>query len=196
MPSNARPRRRLRAFSRPASRARSCDASIPRPAAAAGRVVLWLPLGWRVGDRPKIRYSHRPSCCRSPSRRRRLSLCRSLRSRRRRLRGLSPPLVRRRRITLFCRWFTMSSNGKGLGKVKTPLFVASGVRGSELPKPVRSGPSPIFFFQRDNIVVLRVTLYSQVKPTYCQMHRFAVHCPWPHPRSCSDLGMDLKSLHT
>lgn len=84
--------------------------------------MLWLPLGWRVGDRPKIRYSHRPSCCRSPSRHHRLSLCRSLRSRRRRLRGLSPPLARRRRITPFCRWFTMSSNGKGLGKVKTPLF--------------------------------------------------------------------------
>lgn len=106
--------------------------------------MLWLPPGWRVGDRPKIRYSHRPSCCRSPSRRHRPSLCRSPRSRHRRLRGLSPPLARRRRITPFCRWFTMSSNGKGLGKVKTPLFAASGVRGSELPNPVRSGPRPIF----------------------------------------------------
>lgn len=157
--------------------------------------MLWLPLGWRVGDRQKIRYSHLPSCCRSPSRRHRLSLCRSPRSRRRRLRGLSPPLVRRRRITPFCRWFTMSSNGKGLGKVKTPLFAASGVRGSELPKPVRSGPRPIFpegphsRFESYTLLVgeahILITCIGSAEP-----------CSWSHPRFFSGLGMGLKSLHT
>lgn len=82
----------------------------------------------------------------------------------------------------------MSSNGKGLGKVKTPPFAASGVRGSELSKPGAVDHAP--FSQRAH-TVLPSEVHILVK---CLGS--AVHCSWSHLRSCGGLVMGLKSIHT